>query len=119
VSAKGLEQLFAQIEVLEEGAEGSREVTAVDGLKVATKAFVPIYNMLDADVSIEGVQYAEGKAAVTVRADGKLELAMPERIAHINMNNIRVAGTTTGSFGDISLRDIQFHPDSRMVIYGR
>lgn len=92
---------------------------AVDGLRLAANVFVPVLSFLDSDLTIAGVHYREGQPRFSIRDDGALNLALPERIEEIRMANIRVSGGQTPAMGTISLRDIQFHPDSRMTIYTR
>jgi len=100
-------------------AAGIPEQDAVEGLKLAANVFVPVLNFLDSDMSISGVHYREGEPRYSVREDGALTLAFPERIEEIRMDNIRVSGGHTPSMGNVSIRDIRFHPGSKMTIYTR
>ena len=100
-----------------QGAEGAADV--MEGLKLAANIFVPVLNFLDSDLTISGVHYREGEPRYRVRDDGALMLAFPERIEEIRMDNIRVTGSQGASMGNVSIHDIQFHPDSRMTIYTR
>lgn len=90
---------------------------AVEGIKLAAHVFVPVLSFLDSDLTISGVHYREGEPQYAIRSDGGITLALPERIEEIRMDNIRVSGGQTPSMGNVSIRDIQFHPDSRMTIY--
>jgi len=92
---------------------------AVEGIRLAANVFVPVLSFLDSDLSITGVHYREGEARYSIRDDGALRLAMPERIEEIRMDNIRVMGGQTPSMGNISIQNIRFHPDSQMTIYTR
>ncbi|KMQ74255.1 hypothetical protein [Marinobacter subterrani] len=91
----------------------------IEGIKLAANIFVPVLNFLDSDLSISGVHYRAGQPRYSVREDGALMLAFPERIEQIRMDNIRVAGNQSPSMGNVSIHDIRFHPDSRMTIYTR
>lgn len=92
---------------------------AVDGLRLAADVFVPVLSFLDSELTIAGVHYTGGQSRFSIRDDGAIALALPERIEEIRMENIRVAGGQSASMGTISLRDIQFHPASRMTIQTR
>lgn len=77
----------------------------------------PISNFIDADISIEGLKYQEGRAQLEILEGGKMKFYMPTEIERISMENIRVKGNTTGAtFGDIYISDIKYHPDSNYTI---
>jgi hypothetical protein len=80
----------------------------------------PISNLIDADITIEGVQYAEGRAPIEVTEEGGMKIYMPTEIARISMENIRVKGSTSSAtFGNIYMSDISYHPDSSYTIRAR
>lgn len=101
----------------EQGADGAVDV--IEGLKLSANIFVPVLNFLESDLSISGVHYRDGEPRYRIREDGALMLAFPERIEEIRMDNIRVTGSQGASMGNVSIHDIQFHPDSQMTIYTR
>lgn len=101
----------------EEGALPKPDV--IEGLKLTANVFFPLLNVLDSDFSISGVHYREGAPRYQPGDDGGLTMAFPERIEEIRMDNIRVSGGNNASMGNVSIQDIQFHPDSRMTIYTR
>lgn len=77
----------------------------------------PISNFLEADISIEGVKYQEGRSQIEILEGGKMKFYMPTEIERISMENIRVKGNTSGStFGSIYISDINYHPDSNYTI---
>lgn len=124
VSGQGSDSLLARIErvgqipaEVEEGNEESAD--AIEGLKLLTNTFVPILNFLDSDLTISGVHYRPDTPRLELLADGGLRLALPERIELIEMNDIRVSGSTGPSMGNVSLHDIRFAPASHMTIYTR
>ena len=94
-------------------------IDAVEGLRLAANLFVPVLNFLDSELTVSGVYYRDGQPRFSLRDDGALTLALPERIEEIRMANIRVSGGLTPAMGDISLRDIQFDPASRMTLFTR
>lgn len=80
----------------------------------------PISSLLDADMSIEGVKYMEGRAPVEVLGDGRIRFYMPTEIARISMENIRVKGETDGAtMGSIYMSNISFAPGSNYTISTR
>lgn len=102
----------------EEGGDGV-PVDVVEGIKLAANIFVPVLNFLESDLTISGVHYRDGESRFSIREDGALSMAFPERIEEIRMDNIRVNGSSGASMGNVSIHDIQFHPDSRMTLYTR
>jgi len=92
---------------------------AVEGIRLAANIFVPVLSFLDSDLTISGVHYREGEPRFSIREDGALRLAFPERIEEIRMDNIRVSGNQSPPMGNVSLHNIRFHPDSQMTIYTR
>lgn len=92
---------------------------AVEGVRLAANVFVPVLSFLDSDLTISGVKYRDGEERYSIRDDGAITLALPERIEEIRMDNIRVAGGNSASMGSVSIQDIRFHPASSMTIYTR
>ncbi|KAA1173925.1 pilus assembly protein PilB [Marinobacter salinexigens] len=124
VSGQGDSKLLARIAGVtampSAAAEGQDDqVDAIEGLKLTANVFVPMLNFLDSNLTISGVHFREGEGRYSIRDDGALVLAMPERIDEIRMDNIRVIGSAAPSLGNVSIHDIRFHPDSRMTIYTR
>lgn len=97
----------------------SSNVDVVEGIRLVANVFVPVLSFLESDFSVSGVHYREGEPSFRVQDDGGLRLAFPERIEEIRMDNIRVMGGQTPPMGNVSIRDIRFHPDSQMTIYTR
>ncbi|MFO7994188.1 MAG: hypothetical protein R6U69_08525 [Marinobacter sp.] len=50
---------------------------------------MPVLNFLDSDLTITGVHYAHNEPQNKVLSDGGLELAFPERIEQIRIDNTR------------------------------
>lgn len=98
---------------------GGVSADVIEGLKLTANIFVPVLNFFDSDLTISGVHYRDGEPRYSVRADGALTLAFPERIEEIRMDNIRVSGSRGPSMGNVSIHDIRFDADSQMTIYTR
>ena len=80
----------------------------------------PISSLIEADISVEGVKYAEGRSPIEITEEGSMKFYMPTEIARISMENIRVKGNTDGpTMGSIYMSDIKYHPDSSYTITAR
>ena len=80
----------------------------------------PISNLIEADISIEGLKYQEGRGPIEITDEGGIKIYMPTEIARISMENIRVKGNTSGpTMGSIYMSDIKYHPDSSYTITAR
>lgn len=101
------------------GEGDNATVDVIEGIKLTANIFVPVLNFLDSDFTITGVHYRDGEPRYSVREDGALTLAFPERIEEIRMDNIRVSGSQGPSMGNVSISDIRFDPASQMTIYTR
>ena len=123
VAGRGDGRLFDRFEQLSsmpgaalvDGEAGQPD--AIEALKLVTNVAVPVLNFLDSDLSISGVHYREGEAPFAITDDGRLELALPERIEQIRMENIRVGASP--SMGNITISDVRFHAGSSMTIHAR
>ena len=100
-----------------EGAADANDPDAIEALKLATNVFVPVLNFLDSELTISGVHYRQDVPQFAIRNDGSLELALPERIEQIRMENIRVGSSP--SMGNITISDVRFHAGSSMTISTR
>lgn len=117
--AAGFQHKYQEDEDYEEQSEEQVAYELADS--VLTMAGVgPISNLIEADISIEGVKYAEGRAPIEITEDGAMKMYMPTEIARISMENIRVKGNDSGpTFGNIYMSDITYHPDSSYTIRAR
>jgi hypothetical protein len=98
---------------------GEKGPDAIKALEFAANVFVPVLNFLESDLSVTGVHYREGVPRFATHNDGGLELALPERIEQIRMDNIRVIGSAGASMGNIIISDVQFHAGSSLTIRTR
>lgn len=77
----------------------------------------PISNFIDADITIQGLKYQEGRSQIEILEGGKMKFYMPTEIERISMENIRVKGNDSGpTFGDIYISNVKYHPDSNYTI---
>ncbi len=76
-----------------------------------------ISSLIEADISIKGLKFQEGRSQIEILEGGKMKIYMPTEIERISMENIRVKGDDSGaSFGSIYISDIRYHPDSNYTI---
>tara|TARA_R110002072_G_scaffold303087_1_gene493088 strand:+ start:15055 stop:15852 length:798 start_codon:yes stop_codon:yes gene_type:complete len=79
--------------------------------------FGPISNFIEADITIKGLKYQEGRSQIEILEGGKMKFYMPTEIERISMENIRVKGDNSGSsFGNIYISDIKYNPNSSYTI---
>tara|TARA_R110001592_G_scaffold52649_10_gene161451 strand:+ start:49741 stop:50538 length:798 start_codon:yes stop_codon:yes gene_type:complete len=77
----------------------------------------PISNFIQADISIEGLKFQEGRSQIEILEGGKMKFYMPTEIKRISMENIRVKGNDSGpTFGNIYISDIKYNPNSSYTI---
>ncbi|EON92408.1 type II secretory pathway, ATPase PulE/Tfp pilus assembly pathway, ATPase PilB [Marinobacter lipolyticus SM19] len=114
-----LAERIAAVGAMVTDGSASQEPDVLDGIKLTAHIFVPIVNFLDSDLTITGVHYRDEGARQQIDSNGRLTLSFPERIEEIRMDNIRVSGGHTPPFGNVSINNIRFDPDSRMTIYTR
>ncbi|WP_404363034.1 pilus assembly protein PilB [Marinobacter sp.] len=92
---------------------------SLEGLNLVANTFVPLLSFLDSDVTVSGVHYSADRPRFQLLDNGRLRLALPERIEQIRMDNIRVSGGHTPSMGNVTLSDIRFEAGSSMTVYAR
>lgn len=80
----------------------------------------PISNMIEADITIQGLEYHTDKPMMEVLDGGRMKFYMPKHIDRISMENIRVKGNTSGpTLGNIYMSDISYGPESNYIISPR
>lgn len=77
----------------------------VQNLQTLTELLLPVTGLLDSDVEISGVEYAD-TPRTQVNADGSLALALPTKIGQLAFRNVRVKGSSQNHFGDLTLNNI-------------
>ncbi len=113
----GLQNLFRdQKEQIEEKRDEKIAQQLTDTVLTMAAGMGPISQMLDADITIKGLKYAEGRAPMEVLGDGRIKFYMPTEIERISMENIRVKGSDdAATMGSIYMSDIKFF-DSNYTI---
>lgn len=66
---------------------------------------MPGTNLLDSEMEMSGVTYAEGPRT-TLNEDGSIEVALPTHIEKIAFKNVNVQGSSGPAMGDIMIKDI-------------
>lgn len=115
--ASGMTNRFREEEEERDNKPEEQIARELNDTVLSAMGFGPISSLLEADMSIEGVKYMEGRAPVEVLSDGRIRFYMPAEIERISMENIRVKGDTDGaSFGSIYMSDIKFGEGSNYTI---
>jgi hypothetical protein len=66
----------------------------------------PLFGLLNADVSARDIVYAPGAALTAPAADGAIQLALPQSVGEINLQNIRTGATDNTNFGSIQIKGL-------------
>lgn len=66
---------------------------------------MPASDLLDADVEMTDVTYADGPRT-TLNADGSIGVALPTHIGQLAFKNVRVQGSEGAHLGDLFIKDI-------------
>jgi hypothetical protein len=80
----------------------------------------PVLAFLDADAEFAKVAYDLNNPSAVSGRDGAVFIRLPKATSEINFRNLRISGTNStnsASFGDISLRGIDFGGTTVKVIY--
>lgn len=114
--AAGLHNKYQEDEEYKE--QDDEQIAAEIADTVLTMAGLgPISNMIEANVTIEGLKFQEGRSQIEVLGDGRVKMYMPTEIARISMEDIRVKGNTSGAtMGSIYMSDIKYDPRSSYTI---
>lgn len=82
--------------------------TSDDGentLETLGNLLLPATNLLDADVEMTDVTYADGPRT-KLNADGSIAVALPSHIGQLAFKNVQVSGAEGGTLGDLYIKDI-------------
>lgn len=112
IAAQGMNE---RTQELIEGLTDS-ENDELGGLDDFAKMVFPVMDFLDAEIDVQGVEYADGRARTIISEDGTLDLQLPTKIAQLSFKNVRVKGTDGASMGDVTISNIQFSADSNMKV---
>jgi len=115
ISAQGITQDVAAIMG---NVKNGRNPDAIKVIKTLSNIMLPVTNFLTYNSTVQGVTYDKSKPVFQILAQGKMQLAFPTHIDKISLENIRVRGSasTAPSFGSVYINDINFSPDSKMII---
>ena len=103
VTARGVNDNLARLQDILAGNQ-----TANDGqnnLETITSLLLPASDLLDAEVEMSGVTYANGKTT-SLNEDGSIKLILPTHIDQIAFKNIRVKGAENEHLGDLFIKNI-------------
>src|SRR5690606_39233829 len=88
----------------------------VKTLRSLTRILFPIWQVLDADVTIEGVHYDGRDARMIVTGDGGFNVPLPSLIEEVRIENVHVAGSVGSSFGSLLISGVQFTDSASLVV---
>ncbi|MBQ0732393.1 MAG: hypothetical protein KBT75_16955 [Oleispira antarctica] len=74
-------------------------------LETLGNLLLPATNLLDADVEMSNVTYANGPRT-KANADGSIAVALPTHIGQLAFKNVRVKGAVGQHLGDLYIKDI-------------
>lgn len=90
-----------------------------DGMGTAgqlAKLALPVLDSLQAEVSMQNVQYDTSKMTSVINADGSINVRLPSSIGELRFDNIRIAGANPGqSLGSIVMQDIDLSQASLRI----
>lgn len=66
----------------------------------------PLFGLLNADVSARDIVYAPGATLMAPTADGAIQLALPQSVGEINLQNIRTGAADNTNFGSIQIKGL-------------
>jgi len=104
VTAQGVNSNIATVQdilanTLDTGDNGESTLSTLGNL------LMPASDLLDADVEMTDVTYADGPRT-TLNADGSITVALPSHIGQLAFKNVRVQGGEGEHLGDLFIKDI-------------
>jgi hypothetical protein len=110
VSAQGLNDVLQGIFA----SAGSDDGTGTVGQ--LAKLVMPVLDSLQAETSMQNVQYDTSKMTSIINADGSINVRLPSSIGELRFDNIRVAGAASSqSFGSVVMQDIDLSQASLRI----
>lgn len=102
------------------GTADEAEDQALDALEFTARTFIPVMNVLDADVTVSGVTFGPEGPGFSIGEEGAVSLEVPHRIREIRMERIRVDGAPeSASMGNLRMSNLRFSSDSSLTIRPR
>lgn len=103
VTARGVND---NLDRLQDIMAGNQEANSGQNtLETIGSLLLPASDLLNAEVEMSGVTYANGKAT-SLNADGSIKLVLPTHIEQIAFKNVRVKGAENEHLGDLFINDI-------------
>jgi hypothetical protein len=110
VSAQGLNDLLQGIFAQAGSDDGTGTVGQL------AKLVIPVLDSLQAETSMQNVQYDTSKMTSIINADGSINVRLPSSIGELRFDNIRVAGAgASQSFGSVVMQDIDLSQASLRI----
>ncbi|MBP8185215.1 MAG: hypothetical protein KAX95_04965 [Pseudomonas sp.] len=110
VSAQGLNDVLQGIFASASSDDGTGTVGQL------AKLVMPVLDSLQAETSMQNVQYDTSKMTSIINADGSINVRLPSSIGELRFDNIRVAGAgTSQSFGSVVMQDIDLSQASLRI----
>jgi hypothetical protein len=110
VSAQGLNDVLQGIFANAGSDDGIGTVSQL------AKLVMPVLDSLQAETSMQNVQYDTSKMTSIINADGSINVRLPSSIGELRFDNIRVAGAgTSQSFGSVVMQDIDLSQASLRI----
>lgn len=110
VSAQGFDDALQGLLVSAQNGDG------VDTVKQLARLVMPVVDSLEAETSMQNVQYDTLHASSTLNADGSINVRLPSSIGEMRFDNIRVAGAPKHqSMGSLSLQNIDLSQASLKI----
>jgi hypothetical protein len=103
VTARGVNDNLARLQDILEGNQTANN--GQNSLETITSLLLPASDLLDAEVEMSGVTYANGKTT-SINEDGSIKLILPTHIDQISFKNIRVKGAENEHMGDLFIKNI-------------
>ncbi len=112
VSAQGLNDVLQGI--FAQASSGSDAGT--DTASQLAKLVLPVLDSLQAETSMQNVQYDTSKMTSIINSDGSINVRLPSSIGELRFDNIRVAGANPSqSFGSVVMQDIDLSQASLRI----
>jgi hypothetical protein len=110
VSAQGLNDVLQGIFANASSDDGTGTVGQL------AKLVMPVLDSLQAETSMQNVQYDTSKMTSIINADGSINVRLPSSIGELRFDNIRVAGAgASQSFGSVVMQDIDLSQASLRI----
>ena len=110
VSAQGLNDVLQGIFSQAGSDDGASTVGQL------ARLVMPVLDSLQAETSMQNVQYDTSKMTSIINADGSVNVRLPSSIGELRFDNIRVAGANPGqSFGSVVMQDIDLSQASLRI----